>query len=118
MAVGGTSIRESSTYQSFIYTSHTDPVLRLWNLNDLRKPVKRYTYHTMAVEELAVSPFDGEEFASCSKDSTFAIWTMTDSEPIFTYSNESSFPIMSIQYHFQNSSLLLVAPLDSKIQVS
>jgi hypothetical protein len=42
LSVGGTSVKESSQYQSFIYTSHTDPVLRLWTLNDLRKPIKRY----------------------------------------------------------------------------
>ena len=71
----------------------------------------------MSVEEINTSPFDGEEFISCSKDSSFALWTMTESEPIFSSVNKSSFPVMSAQYHPQNSSLLLVAPLDSKIEL-
>lgn len=58
-----------------------------------------------------VSPFDGNEFVSCSKDSSFAVWGVTESEPVFTENNEGMFPMLGVQYHSQNPSLLLAAPL-------
>jgi histone-binding protein RBBP4 len=117
LETGGVCLAESSGYSSFIYTGHTDPVLRLWTKNKLVKPIKRYTFHNMSTEGLSVSPFDPEEFVSCSKDSSFAMWTMTESEPIFAAVNEASYPMMAVQYHSQNPSLLLAAPLDGRIEL-
>jgi WD40 repeat protein len=71
----------------------------------------------MSAEDLSVSPFDPEEFTSCSKDSSFAIWTMTESEPIFAATNDASYPMLAVNYHPQNPSLLLAAPLDGKIEL-
>jgi WD40 repeat protein len=114
---GGVSLAQSSSYSAFIVTAHTDPVLRLWTLNQLQQPIKRYTFHNMSVESLDYSPFDGEEFISCSKDSSFAIWKLTESEPVFAATNDASFPVLSTQYHPQNSSLMIAAPLDSKLEL-
>lgn len=111
LSTGGVMVRESSGYDSLLYTAHTDPVLRLWTLNELRKPIKRYQFHSMSIEDLAVSPFDPEEFVSCSKDSTFAVWTTTESEPVWAASNDANLPMVGVSYHPQNPSLLLAAPL-------
>ncbi|EFC45283.1 predicted protein [Naegleria gruberi] len=114
---GGVCVSETSHYDSFLITGHTDPILRLWTLNELRKPIKRYTHHNMSVEDVSVSPFNGNEFVSCSKDSSFAIWDIAESEPIFSANNESSFPMLGVTYHSQNPSLLLAAPLDTRIEL-
>lgn len=39
---GGTAICESSKYSAFLFTGHTDPVLRLWTKKNLKNPIKRY----------------------------------------------------------------------------
>jgi WD40 repeat protein len=117
LSTGGVSLAQSSKYDSFIFTAHTDPVLRLWSLKSIQKPIKRYTYHNMSVEGLEVSPFDGEEFISCSKDSSFAIWNIANSEPIFAATNEASFPVLATQYHPQNPSLFVAAPLDARLEL-
>eukprot|EP00761_Pharyngomonas_kirbyi_P010202 gb/GECH01010220.1/.p1 GENE.gb/GECH01010220.1/~~gb/GECH01010220.1/.p1 ORF type:complete len:300 (+),score=65.38 gb/GECH01010220.1/:1-900(+) len=114
---GGVQIRESSTYDSFIHTAHTDPVLRLWTLNKFTQPIKRYTFHTMEVEDLSISPFDGEEFLSCSKDSSFALWNIADSEPLFAATNESKTPMISVMHHNQNPELFFAAPLDGRVEL-
>ncbi|KAL0483928.1 MSI2, partial [Acrasis kona] len=117
LETGGVCLSESSGFSSFIYTGHTDPILRLWTKNNLVKPIKRYTYHNMSAEDLSTSPFDSEEFVSCSKDSSFAMWTMTESEPIFTAVNEASYPMLGVTYHPQNPSLLIAAPLDGRLEL-
>jgi hypothetical protein len=73
----------------------------------------------MSIEDLKTSPFNGDEFVSCSKgkllihkiDSTFAVWDISNSEPLYAFSNESSIPTLSIDYHPSNPSVLFVAPL-------
>lgn len=117
LPTGGVGMAQSSRYSTFLLTAHTDPVLRLWNLDQLTQPVKRYTFHNMSAEDVQVSPFDGEEFLSCSKDSSFALWTMTQSEPIFASTNEASFPFLSSQYHPQNPSLFVAAPMDGRLEL-
>lgn len=119
LPTGGVMVRESRGPHSdaLLYTAHTDPTLRLWTLNELRKPIKRYHFHDMSVEDLAVSPFDAEEFVSCSKDSTFAVWTATESEPVWAASNNASMPMVGVAYHPQNPSMLLAAPLDGKVEI-
>jgi WD40 repeat protein len=71
----------------------------------------------MSLEDLQTSPFDGEEFVTCSKDCSFAIWNVSNNEPIFTHKNEEKIPSLSVQYHPQNESLLFLAPLDAKIEI-
>ncbi len=117
LSTGGVSLAQSSTYGSLLITAHTDPVLRLWNLSQLTQPVKRYTFHNMATEDVQISPFDGEEFLSCSKDSSFALWSMTESEPVFASMNESSFPFLASQFHPQNPSLFITAPMDGRLEM-
>jgi len=117
LETGGINIKETSKYPSFLISAHTDPILRLWNLNKLIKPIKRYSYHNMSIEDLKTDPFNGDEFISCSKDSTFAIWNISESEPLNAFTNDSSIPILSVEYHPSNPSLFFVAPLDGKIEI-
>ncbi|KAL9652702.1 hypothetical protein ABK040_015752 [Willaertia magna] len=115
---GGVCLEETSHYQSsFIITGHTDPILRLWTRNDLKKPIKRYLHHNMSIEDLNTSPFQANEFLSCSKDSSIALWNIEQSEPIFSYNHESSFPILGINYHPHHFNLFLSCPLDGRIQI-
>ncbi len=41
LGVGGISIKETSKYPSLLVSAHTDPILRLWDLNNLKKPINR-----------------------------------------------------------------------------
>ena len=95
LTMGGIGLAQSSKHSSFLISAHSDPVRRLWSLNSMEQPIKRYTFHNMSAEGIDVSPFDGEEFVSCSKDSSFAIWTMSESEPIFAATNDAAFPVLA-----------------------
>ena len=42
LQTGGTQVCESHEHDSLLVTAHTDPVMRLWTLNSLRQPIKRF----------------------------------------------------------------------------
>jgi len=45
LQTGGTQVCESHEHDSLLVTAHTDPVMRLWTLNTLRQPIKRYVQY-------------------------------------------------------------------------
>lgn len=117
LRVGGVRVVESSEYSSFIWTAHTDPTLRLWTLNEPAQPIQNYTHHTMGVEDIAWSPFDGEEMVSAGKDSSWALWTMALSEPVFSVNHEARMPMLGVAFHPQNPAILFASPLDGQTEI-
>nr|QRZ58751.1 Gsp-co-occurring protein 2a [Malawimonas jakobiformis] len=117
MRVGGTKVVESSEHESFLLTAHTDPVMRLWALSQPSEPAKRYLYHTMEVEDVQWSPFDGEEILSAGKDTTWALWSLAATDPVFVARHDSAMPYLAARFHPQNPALLVTAPLDGKLEM-
>eukprot|EP00698_Gefionella_okellyi_P017443 TRINITY_DN50_c0_g1_i1.p1 TRINITY_DN50_c0_g1~~TRINITY_DN50_c0_g1_i1.p1 ORF type:complete len:317 (-),score=44.99 TRINITY_DN50_c0_g1_i1:699-1649(-) len=118
MPVGGVRCVESSEHQSFVLTAHTDAMLRLWSLNEPEHALRSFKYHKMGLEDVAWSPFDGDSFVSASKDTSWAMWALTNDEsPVVSKTHDAAMPILGVAYHPQNPALLITAPLDGCLEL-
>nr|QRZ58752.1 Gsp-co-occurring protein 2b [Malawimonas jakobiformis] len=113
---GGLRLAQSSSSESVVVTAHTDAALRVWSLVQPATPDRSLLFHGMAVEDVSASPYDGSVFASGAKDGVFAVWDITQEQPLWSGHGANAEPFIQLAFHPHMPQLLVAAPLDGRIE--
>ena len=70
----------------FFITGGKDKILRLWD-HDIDTPMKYYEGHYDVVTHIQKIGLDNKKIISCSKDKTFIVWDLQNTNPIKIFNN-------------------------------